>query len=287
MIKIICDTTSCIAPEEAAKLGIGYIPQIIVFGDESYRDDTEMNATAFLKRLRASSALPKTAAPPPALYYPLYREYFAAGDSVLVICPSADLSGTFRSATVAAQDIAPEFPNADLHIIDSRCVAGGLGALVKLALRLVAEGKDIATVQAEVEKLAKRERIYFMVDTLEYLYKGGRIGAAKALMGSILQMKPLLLFKDGVINPFDNQRTHRRAIARLKEVVLQDCPHGPEAHLSVLHGDAEAEAREIAAELGNLLGIPVDQIPINDLPPAILVHAGPGVIGVSYFLMED
>jgi DegV family protein with EDD domain len=280
MVKIIADTTSCISPAEARQLGVYYIPQMIVFGEETYRDDTEMDAVTFLKRLRSSSVLPKTAAPPPALYAPVFEELCAQGDTIVVLAPSAQLSGTFRSATVASQD----FPNADIRVIDTKLIAGGLGSLVKQAQKWALQGMDADTLIECVTNTSQRERVYFMVNTLEYLYKGGRIGAAKALFGSLLQMKPILTFRDGRTEPFESQRTHKRAVARIKEVVLSDCPRDPEAYLCLMHGDAEEEARGIAAELGSILGIPVAEIPIYDLTPAILVHAGPGVIGISYYL---
>jgi len=283
MIKIVADTTSCIAPEKAAELGIYYLPQIIIFGEESYRDDTEMDPKTFLKRQKTSPVLPKTAAPSPALYTPIYNELLEQGHTIVVICPSVELSGTFRSASVAAQD----FPGADIHIIDTQAIAGGLGAIVKQALRWANEGMDRDLLLANVKDMSRRHRVYFMVDTLEYLFKGGRIGAAKALFGSVLQMKPILNIRNGIIQPFDSQRTHKRAYARLRDIVMSECPHNEEAFLCVMHGGAEDGARACAEDLGTQLDIPVSNIPIYDLPPAILVHVGPGVIGASFFTAPE
>jgi DegV family protein with EDD domain len=280
MVKIVADTTSCIPPDEAEQLGVYYLPQIIVFGEETYRDDSEMDPRTFLKRQKISAVLPKTAAPPPAMYTPIFAELSEKGDTIIVLCPSATVSGTFRGATVAAQD----FPNADIRIIDTLLIAGGLGAVVKQALAWANEGIDADTIVTRVKEMCLRERIYFLVDTLEYLYKGGRIGAAKALFGSLLQMKPILTFRDGQIKPFDSQRTHKRAIAKLKEIVMEDCPREPAAHISIMHGDSEDIARQCAEDLGAQLGIPIHEIPIYDLTPAILVHSGPGVIAISYFV---
>jgi len=280
MVRIIADTTSCLPPVEAEKLGIYYLPQIIVFGEETYRDDTEMDPRTFLKRQKISPVLPKTAAPPPALYTPIFQELYQKGETMLVLCPSADVSGTFRSATVAAQD----FPDADIRILDTRLVAGGLGAVVKQAVNWANAGLDPETIIANVQELCSRERIYFLVDTLEYLYKGGRIGAAKALFGSLLQMKPLLTFRNGLIEPFESQRTHRRALARLKEVVMANCPNQPDSFISIMHGDAEEEALQCTREFSSQLGIEMSDIAVYDLTPAILVHSGPGVIAVSYFV---
>lgn len=278
MVKIVADTTSCMTLQEAQEKGIYYIPQIIVIGEETYRDDTEMNPIEFLERQRTSSVLPKTAAPPPILYNPIYKELSEQGHTILVICPSAQLSGTVRSATVAAND----FPNADIRIIDTETICGGLASIVLQAKKWADEGMDVDTIIERVKDLGKRSRTYFVVDTLEFLYKGGRIGAAAALVGSMLQMKPILHLKDGHTEPFEKQLTHRRAIARLKEVVKSECPHGEEGMLSIMHGNAEAEARIIAKELGVMLDIPEESIPIYDLTPAILVHSGPGVIVTAF-----
>lgn len=280
MIKIIADTLSCISPEEAKQRGLGYIPQIIIFGDETFRDDYEMNPREFLKRLRTSSGLPKTAAPPPSMYTPLFKEYSEQGHTIIVIAPGSEVSGTFRSASVAAVD----FPNADIRIIDTQLLAGGLGAIVKQAQQWAENGLDADTIVEKVKEMAQRHRLYFVVDTLEYLYKGGRIGAAKALFGSILQVKPILTFRNGHTEPYESQRTQKKALARFKEIILSECPRTPEAHLCIMHGDAEEQARSLAIELGSLLDIPTDTIPVYDLTPAILVHSGPGALAVSYFV---
>lgn len=280
MVKIISDTLTCISPQEAEQIGLGFIPQMVIFGSESFRDDTEMNSREFLRRLKASSSLPKTAAPPPALYAPLFKEYSEQGHTIIVVCPTAEASGTFRSATVAAQD----FPEADIRVIDTRLIAGGHGAVAKAALAWANQGLDPDAIVSKIEEMASRNRTYFLVDTLEYLFKGGRIGAAKALVGSILQMKPILTFRNGHTEPYESQRTHRRALARMKEIILSDCPRAPEAHLCLMHGDVEEEANTLAAEFALALDIPQSSIPIYEMTPAILVHAGPGVLGVSYFV---
>ena len=279
MIHIIADTTSCIPPEVAKQQGIDYIPQIIVFGEETYRDDTEMNSETFLKRMQASANLPKTAAPPPSLYTPIYKEKSNNGDTIIVICPPQNLSGTSRSADVAAKD----FPDADIRIIDTKIIAGGLGAVVLQAKKWVDEGLDADTIVSKIEEMSQRHRVYFVVDTLENLFKGGRIGAARALFGSLLQVKPILTITDGIIGSYDSQRTRKRAIARLKEIVLKDCPAGPSSHLCVMHGGAEDQALQLVSEFSATFDIPENEIPVYYLPPAILVHAGPGIVGVSYF----
>jgi DegV family protein with EDD domain len=280
MVTIIADTTCNLPREEARKLGIPFLPQIIIFGEESYRDDTEIDTQTFLKKLKASSTLPKTAAPPPALYTPIYKELIEKGDTIIVITPSAELSGTMRSAMVAAQD----FPGADIRVIDTRTIAGGLTSIVLCAVKWAKEGLDANEIEKRVRDLIKRQRIYFLVDTLEYLFKGGRIGGAQALFGSILQVKPILTLRDGKTESVETQRTKHKALARFNEIILSECPKGTDAMLAVNHADAEKEANELASFFAKALGIKVEDIPIYELPPAIVVHAGPGVIAVNFFV---
>lgn len=277
MVHIIADTTSSLTLEMAKQLGVDFFPQIIIFGDESFRDDTELDTATFLSKLKAAPALPKTAAPPPALYGPVFQKIADAGESAIVLCPSADVSGTVRSATVAAQD----FPNADIRVIDTRTIATGLGSIVQQAVKWAAKGLSADEIVAKVEDMAARQRVYFMVDTLEHLYKGGRIGGAQMLFGSILQVKPILTIKDGHIEPVESQRTKRRALERMKEIIESECPRNGEAHIAVMYGDNKDETVAFAEELKKGLGI--DDIPFYLLPSAILVHAGPKVFGVSFF----
>jgi DegV family protein with EDD domain len=280
MVIIVADTTASLSKNRYPELGIPLLPQIIVFGDKEYRDDTELDTAAFLQKLRSSTILPKTAAPAPALYHPIFKEYIENNCSIIVIVPSSELSGTFRSATVAAE----EFPNADIRVIDTRTVAGGLGSIVLQAHTWVQQGLSASEIEIKIRNLAKRERVYFLVDTLEYLHKGGRIGGAQALLGSILQVKPILTLKDGKAEPADSQRTKKKALAKLIDIVAEDCPRDASALISVSHCDAEPEAQDLKKQLESTLGI--KNIPIYELPPAIVVHAGPKSLSVSYFVKE-
>jgi len=279
MVKIVADTTSGLPREMLKLLGIPLIPQIVVFGEESYRDDTELDTAAFLAKLKASKELPKTAAPAPALYNPIYAEAKQRGESVIVIAPSAKLSGTVRAATVAAQD----FPDADVRVVDSLTTAGNLASLVLMADAWAKSGLDADAIVSRLNDWITRGRIYFLVNTLEYLQKGGRIGGAKALMGELLQIKPILCLREGQVEPFEQQRTKKRALARLVEIVEEQSPKGPEAHLCVMQADAMEEAEMLAADLRSRMNL--TSIPIYELPPAIVVHGGPGVLGIGFFVV--
>lgn len=277
MIKIVADTTSTIPPAEAEKLGIYYLPQLIIFGEKSYRDDSELTSQDFLIKLRESSILPKTAAPPPALYLPIFQELSDQGHTIIVVCPSQKVSGTYRSAAEAAL----EFPDADIRVIDTQTIGPALGTLVMKGLAWAKEGKSADFIVESLQELGKKVKIYFYVDTLEYLHKGGRIGGAAALVGGLLQVKPILLFIEGQVNPFEKQRTKKKALERMVELVLQECPPVPESHLAILEADAMDDALALKTQFQTRLKI--NSIQIADLPPAIIVHAGPGVVAASFF----
>lgn len=277
MVKIIADTTCGLPLETLKALGIPVIPQIVIFGEQPYRDDTELDTATFLQKLKTSSQLPKTAAPPPPLYTPVFEEALGKGDEVIVIAPSAKVSGTVRSAEVAAQD----FPGLKVHVVDSQTIAGNLAALVLMAHEWAQKGELAETIVKRLETWIPRARTYFLVDTLEYLQKGGRIGAAKALVGELLQVKPILTLRDGQVAPFEQQRTKKRALARMIAIVEEQCPRTPAAHLCVMQADAPAEAESLAAKLRGRLQ--VRDVPVYEMPPAIVVHGGPGVLAVGFF----
>jgi DegV family protein with EDD domain len=278
MVKIVTDTTSGLPREMLKSLGIPLIPQIIIFGEESYRDDTELDTAAFLVKLKASKELPKTAAPAPVLYNPIYAEAKQNGESVIVIAPSAKVSGTVRAAMIAAQD----FPGVDVRVVDSMTIAGNLASLVLMADEWAKSGLDADTIISRLNDWIPHGHIYFLVNTLEYLQKGGRIGGAKALVGELLQVKPTLCLRDGQVEPFEQQRTKKRAVRRLVEIVEEQCPKDSEAHLCVMQADAIEEAEVLAADLKSRMNL--TSIPIYELPPAIVVHGGPGVLGIGFFV---
>jgi len=277
MVRIVADTLSCISPSEAKNLGIPFLPQIIIFGEQSYRDDTELTPKSFLEKLRTSPALPKTAAPAPALYHPIFQAAQDKNETVLVVCPSKLMSGTYRSAEVAAQD----FPSAKIHVFDTMTLGGALGAFVYEAYRFAQMDLSVEEIISKLNELIPRSRTYFLVDTLEYLHKGGRIGAAQALLGSILQVKPILTVKDGQVAPAESQRTHKKALHRIKELIEEFCPPTQESYLCFQHANAEELANNLAEEFKAKFKL--KDVSVYELPPAVMVHAGPGAIAAAFF----
>lgn len=281
MVKIITDTTACLPQDYVNQHHIPVIPQIVNFGEESYYEGLEIDNATFLRRLQSAKELPKTAAPPPELFREQFERLTTFEEAIFCIHPSAEVSGTVRSATVAAQD----FPKADIRVIDSRLVASPLGTLVQEAVKMAEEGFEADQIEAYLADLRERANVYFLVPTLEYLAKGGRIGGASALVGSVLQIKPILTMKDGIVQPFDKARTQKRALARMVEIVVDGYPSDERGFLSVMQAAAPEQAEELAQTLKIALGL--ETIPIHNLPPAIVVHGGPGVLGVSFFSAKD
>lgn len=278
MTIIVADTTCSLPRKLLAERCIPLIPQVVTFGEESYHDDKDLDTATFLSKLKASPTLPKTSAPEPALYYPVFEEARKRGESVVVVAPTGKASGTVRSAQIAAQD----FPDVDIRVVDTQTVSCNLGSMVLVADDMAKAGESADEIVAKLTDMIPCGRIYFLVDTLEYLARGGRIGGAKKLLAELLEIKPILQVKDGQVEAFEQQRTKKRALARLVEVVIEQCKGGEDAHLCVLQVEAEKEAQVLAEELKSKLL--VSNIPIYELPPAIVVHAGPRAMGVGFFL---
>ena len=278
MIKIITDTTAGLPVEVAQKYDVTIIPQIVTFGEESYYEGVGLDNATFMAKLRAASQLPKTAAPPPELFAKEFQRVQSTGEPVLCLHPSSDVSGTVRSATVAAKD----FPRMDIRIIDTRVIGSPLTTLVTLAGQWGWEGYSIDEIVNRINDMLPCCRVFFLVATLEYLAKGGRIGGAQALLGSMLQIKPILTLRDGKVDQYEKERTYKRALTRLKEIVLLDIRRDGFGYLSVMHAAVPQEAQALANDLGRQLGL-LD-IPILDVPPAIVTHGGPGILGVSFFV---
>ena len=277
MTIIVADTTCGLPRDLLARREIPLIPQIVMFGEESFHDDRELDTALFLQKLKAAKDLPKTAAPEPPLYYPIFEKARSQKESVVIVAPTGKASGTVRSAQTAAQ----EFPDVDIRVVDTQTISCNLGSLVLLADDMAKAGSSADEIVAKLEDMIPRGKIFFLVDTLEYLAKGGRIGGAKRLVAELLEIKPILQIKDGQVEPFEQQRTKKRALARLVDVATEQCSGGESAYLCVLQVEAEKEAEALVAELKSRVNVP--EIPIYELPPAIVVHAGPRAMGIGFF----
>lgn len=277
MVHIITDTTSGLPIDIAAQYGIPVIPQIINFGQESYLECEEMDSAMFIEKLKSSQELPRTAAPPPELFQPHFKRLSQDGQPILCIHPSTKVSGTVRSALMARQ----AFPDTDIRVIDTETIAGPLAAMVIQAAQWAKEGLDADAILARLEDMKLRMRLYFTVDTLEYLQRGGRIGGAKALLGNLLQIRPILTFKSGQIEPLTNERTRKRALQHIMRLAFETAPRDRDPLFSVMHAAAPDVAQQLAAELKAEFG-PIEVLVMN-LVPAVVTHGGPGAIGIGFF----
>lgn len=277
MVKIITDTTSGLPAAVARQYDIPVIPQIIHFGSDSYLEGVDIDNAGFMSRLKASHDLPKTAAPPPELFLEQFRRLLPSGEPILCIHPTSEASGTVRSALAAKA----EFPEADIRIIDTRVIGSPLLTLVTLAAEWANEGVDADTIERRLRDMIPRCHVYFLVATLDFLVKGGRIGGAAGVIGSVMQIKPILAMRDGRVELIERERTQKRALIRLKELVTEKITRDSNSYLSVMHAAVPDQAKSLAGELGALLNL--SYIPILDVPPAIVVHGGPGILGVAFF----
>ncbi len=277
MVKLVADTVACLTPEVINRYHIPVVPQVINFGSDSYLEGVDIDIDTFMQKLRASRELPKTAAPPVECFIKVFEELAPFGEPILCIHPSSEVSGTVRSALTAAQ----EFPSADIRVIDTRLVGSPIGTIIQLAAEWAEAGEDIDAIISRINEMAPRCRIYFLVDTLEFLQRGGRIGGAQALLGSLLQIKPILTFEDGHVNQFEKERTHRQALARLKELVKSQYP-AQDGYLSVMHAGVPDRGYELAKALAAELGL--SNVPVVNVPPAIATHGGPGILVAAFFV---
>jgi DegV family protein with EDD domain len=277
MIHVITDTTSGLPKEIADKYHIPVIPQIINFGNQSFYEGVDIDNTKFMQMLIASKELPKTAAPPPELFVKQFDKLVPLGGTIFCLHPSSEVSGTVRSALTAAQ----EFPGADIRVIDTRTVGSPLATLVELAAKWATAGDDPDIIENRIKQMIPRNRLYFLVDTLEYLAKGGRIGGAAALLGSVLKIKPILALTDGRVDQFERERTQKRALNRLGELVKSQAARDGNAYISVMH----AAVPELARAFANTICVEFDlsDLPILDVPPAIVTHGGPGILAAAFF----
>lgn len=273
-VRIVTDSSCDLTEEEVADLGIEVVPLTIRFGQEELEDRTQLTVEAFYERLASSEHLPETAAPAPGKFEAAFRRQAEAGaDAVVCINLSSGLSATMQSARNAASALEGELP---VHVVDSRSITSGLGTQVVLAAQAAADGATAEEVVALVEDLVRRTHVIGALDTLDNLKKGGRIGGAQALLGSLLSIKPILDVSTGEVAEAGRARTRRKALETLRDRVVE---HGAVEHLRVTHGfapDVDAMLDLLAAHY------PREAIRVGPIGPVIGTHGGPRVIGVTW-----
>lgn len=273
-VRIVTDSSCDLSDEEVAAHGIEVVPLSIRFGSDEYEDRSELSVESFYEKLAASSVLPETAAPAPGKFEAAFRRQQEAGaDAVVCINLSAGLSATMQSAQNAAVAVKDDL---DVRVLDSTSVTSGLGTQVLLAAEAAAGGASADEVAALVEQLAARTHVFGALDTLENVKKGGRIGGAQALLGSLLSIKPILDLSSGTVEEAGKARTRKKALEVLRDKVAEA---GTIEHLCVTHG--------LAPEVDQMLDLlaplyPRDQIRVGHIGPVIGTHGGPRVMGVTW-----
>lgn len=271
-VGIVTDSSCDLRGPEVAELGIEIVPLTIRFGDDEFIDREQLSVEDFYRKMAASDRLPETAAAAPGLFVEAFKRRLDDGcDAVVCITLSGGVSATIQSARNAAADV-----EGDIHIMDSHSLTAGLGTMVLAAAGMAAEGAAAGAITDAVTAMRSRSKLYGALDTLENLKKGGRIGGAQAMLGSMLSIKPLITLQDGKVAEAGRQRTRRKALAWLCDTLKAD---GPVEELAVMHGEA--------ADLDTFLEMlePVadpDAVRVEKIGPVVGAHAGPGVMGITY-----
>src|SRR5262252_6409568 len=230
---IVTDSTADLSAALLDKYRVAFVPLVVNWDNQTFRDKIDLSTADFYHRLRTSKSLPKTGAPSLASFEAAFREQLQQRDAVISVNLASKLSGTYAVARRAAESVDPR----RIHVVDSGSVSIGISWLVELAARLAQEGVEPAEIVDRVEAERARVRIHFVVDTLEFLQRGGRIGRAAALAGTLLSVKPILQVQDGEVVPVERVRTMNGALRRLVEMVVA---LGPVERMGVIDGDAAA-----------------------------------------------
>jgi DegV family protein with EDD domain len=272
-IHLVTDSTSDISPADASTLGISVVPLTVRFGNEQFRDGVDIDPDAFYTKLEHTAVQPTTSQPSPDVFATLYRTLLAdPTDHVVGLHISSKLSGTLQSAHLAAQ----EFDSARVHLVDTESVSGGLQLLVRAALDDIKAGADAATVAANTLARRSRMTILFLLDTLTYLHRGGRIGRAQAFVGGLLNVKPLLTVTGGEVHPLARVRSRSKGIAMIVDEVRR---RAPLHNLAAFHADAPDSMRDV--EAGVAVAAPGLTAIHGRIGPVVGSYSGPGCVGVA------
>lgn len=275
MVRIVTDSTADLSVGLQQAAGITVVPLNVRFGDEVFKDHVNLSSDDFFARLKDSPQLPKTSQPPVGAFEDVFARYRRAGDDVVAVLISSKVSGTRDAAAMAAKSVDPDH----IDVIDSLTASMALGFMALEGAKLAKTGADRAAVANHVRSLVPKARVLAAIDTLTYLEKGGRIGRARALLGSLLNFKPLITLQDGEVAPIGRARGRPQAIDRLVELLRRD---GALSNLAVLHGGALADAERLRERVaGDYPGL---TIPITETGAVIATYTGPGVIGFTYLI---
>lgn len=276
-VKIVTDSTADLPKEIVEELGIRVVPLNVHFGEEVFLDWVELTPEGFFEKLAGTDLLPRTSQPSPGDFQKVYEELGSGGDAIVSVHISQVLSGTYQSATMA-RDL---LEGMDITVIDSKVASMALGLVVIEAARAAKAGKSKEEILEIIDFYLQETRVLFMVDTLEYLEKNGRIGKAQALLGGLLKMKPILSLKDGGIIPVEKARGSKKALQTIVERLQEMLPPDRKVKGTIVHGNALATAEALAEDLKKTYDL--SELIITSVGAVIGCHTGPGLVGLLFF----
>lgn len=279
-IHVVTDSGSDLPIDVREKYNIHVVPLTIQFGDEIYTDGIDLGVADFYQRLASEADLPSTCQPSPADFLKIYEEIAQPGDTIISIHLSSNLSGTYQSAVLASTMVNN---GVEIIAIDTKSASMGIGLVAVAVAEAVQNGATKEEAVAEAERVIEHLGVYFIVDTLENLKKNGRIGAAQALVGSLLNIKPILTLKEGTVTPFDKVRGKAKSLKRIQDLITEYAAEYGNSPLRVgiTHANSQAEADKLAKELQAQLDI--KELIVSYIGPTIGVHTGQGTIALLFY----
>lgn len=277
-IAVVTDSTAFIPARLVEELGITVAPQVLIWGDQTYNDGVDIQPDEFYSRLKTASVMPTTSQVSVVAMQGIFERLIAQGKDVLGIFISGKFSGTMQSATQARDGLGKGASKVTL--VDSQASAMALGFQAMAAARAVKEGASLAEVTELAERSKSHIGVYFAVDTLEFLHRGGRIGGAQRFIGSALNLKPILALRDGRIEAEDRVRTKSKAVDRVLELVTRDVQGKSPIRLATVHANAEAEAAQLLDRATRQVGA-IESV-VASLSPVVGAHTGPGTVGLAF-----
>jgi DegV family protein with EDD domain len=277
-IAVVTDSTTYMPPELVRKHNISVAPQVLIWGDQTYKDGVDIESREFFTRLKTAKVMPSTSQVAVISFQEIFQGLVEKGFEVLALLVSAKLSGTVQSA-MQARDLMGTSRNK-VHVVDSQSVAMALGFQTLAVARAIESGANLKEAIALAEKSQEYTGVFFAVDTLEFLHRGGRIGGAQRFVGTMLNMKPILAIQDGRVEGIERIRTKNKAHDRVLELTIEKVAGRTPVRLATLHANAAEDARALLTRAEQALN-PIESL-FTEVSPTVGTHAGPGTIGLAF-----
>nr|WP_187351632.1 DegV family protein [Brevibacillus laterosporus] len=276
-IAIVTDSTSYIPKELQEELQITVVPLQVVYGNVAYREEVELTEADFYAKLKTSDQLPTTSQPPIGEFLETYMNLSKTHKRVIAIHMSSGISGTYQGS-VTATTMVDDFP---IDVIDSEITTYALGAVVVEAARMAQAGNSREEILERIEYIRAQMKTYFLVEDLDFLYRGGRLSTAQLMLGNMLKIKPILTFENKKIVPYQKVRTRVKAKAGIMELFEADAKVGKPMQLSIIQAQVQGEAEEWRTYIESTY--PQVSVTISHFGPVIATHVGPGAIGLTWY----